>query len=70
MQKNEVLLGQARHLLTAIGGGFVTSGYLTANELGEAVSFILNGEIVSGALLLLAGAAWSFLDKKYNIKRS
>lgn len=45
-----------RHLLTTVGGGFLTSFGLTGGML----------DAVIGAVSTLAGVAWSLYDKKQN----
>jgi len=50
----EVVLGFARHVLTAAGGGLATNGTMTGDELGQGI----------GALLTLAGIAWSIWAKR------
>lgn len=49
----ELVLGVVRHVLTVLGGGLVTQGYLDASELSTGV----------GAVLALIGIAWSIWDK-------
>lgn len=49
-----VVGGFVRHLLTVAGGGFVSSGTLTAADL----------EIAVGAVLAIAGVVWSALEKR------
>lgn len=45
----EKILGIVRHILTIVGGSFVTDGTLTENNLNLGV----------GAILTLAGIIWS-----------
>jgi hypothetical protein len=49
-----VVLGLARHFLTTMGGGLVTSGVLTDGDLQTGI----------GAVLALLGIGLSILDKK------
>lgn len=49
----ETLLGLVRHLLTTAGGTFITKGVITSTVLDQGV----------GALLTLAGVAWSVASK-------
>jgi hypothetical protein len=51
---NEMWLGVARHILTAIGGGFVAKGYLDANSLN----------VVVGAVTSLAAVGLSIWNKR------
>ncbi|MCX8157673.1 MAG: hypothetical protein N3J91_14720 [Verrucomicrobiae bacterium] len=50
----DILLGIARHLLTAVGGVLVSRGWTDPASLETAV----------GALLTLAGFAWSIWHKR------
>lgn len=50
----QIALGQLRHLLTAGAGVMVTSGYLAAEHEQAAIGIVMG----------LAGALWSFIDKK------
>lgn len=49
----KVVLGQVRHGLTAIGGALITAGYLGQGDVDTA----------TGAALVLAGVAWSGVEK-------
>jgi deferrochelatase/peroxidase EfeB len=49
-----LIMGLARHLLTAAGGALVTYGYMDASQ----------GQALSGALLTLVGVGFSVWDKK------
>lgn len=49
----ETLLGIVRHALTTAGGVLITKGVVTATTLDQGV----------GALLTLAGVAWSVASK-------
>lgn len=51
---NAELHGQIRHLLTAIGGAAVTNGWVSDSTW----------QLVSGILVFVIGAVWSFIDKK------
>lgn len=51
---NPMLMGLARHVLTLAGGALVTAGYLDEGSMQTAV----------GALVALAGVAWSAFDKR------
>ena len=58
---NPVLIqALVRHLLTALGGGFLASYGIS----GEAV------EAVAGAVATLAGVAWSVYDKRQDTDKS
>lgn len=48
------LLGVLRHALTTLGGSFVTSGLLSADELQQLV----------GAVLTMVGIGWSVIEKR------
>jgi len=48
-----IILGILRHLLTGLGGAAVTKGYLSADDSTAAI----------GAILTLAGIAWSVWNK-------
>ena len=50
----ETILGLARHILTFGGGLLVTNGYLASGEV----------EVAVGAIVTLAGLAWSAWDKQ------
>lgn len=50
--KDEIL-GIVRHVLTTLGGAFVTAGYLTESELG----------IIVGSITTLIGIGLSIWDK-------
>ena len=47
-------MGIIRHVLTAAGGIAIATGYVTAGEV----------EVIVGAVVTLAGVAWSIWDKK------
>ena len=49
-----MILGIVRHLLTAVGGGLITSGVLGASDLEAAI----------GAIATLAGIAFSIIAKR------
>lgn len=49
----KVVLGQLRHGLTALGGALVTAGYLGQGDSDTAM----------GAVMVLAGVAWSGVEK-------
>jgi hypothetical protein len=51
---NDIWLGVLRHLLTVLGGIFVTRGYVDADAVNAAV----------GAATTLAGVGWSIMDKR------
>jgi hypothetical protein len=53
MDTKKVILGIARHVLTAVGGALITAGVITE-------SMSLDGV---GAILALAGVIWSAIDK-------
>ena len=48
------VLGIVRHALTTAGGGLITAGYLTGNELTDAV----------GAVMVLIGVGLSINNKR------
>lgn len=48
------LLGVLRHALTAVGGGLVTNGSLSGDELTASV----------GAIITLIGIVFSVIDKQ------
>jgi hypothetical protein len=52
--KDTVLNGIVRHILTAAGGALVAKGMIGEGEL----------ELVVGAIITLAGVAWSAIAKK------
>jgi hypothetical protein len=52
--KRDIILGFARHLLTAAGGFLVAKGNFDAADL----------DTIVGAAVTLAGAVWSALDKR------
>ena len=52
------ILGILRHVLTTLGCGLVTNGTLSGGDLETGV----------GALLTVAGIAWSIYDKKRQSK--
>lgn len=49
----EVILGLIRHVLTAGGGVLATKGVVDSETAG----------IIIGALITIAGAIWSVMDK-------
>ena len=51
---SESLWGIVRHILTTVGGALVTSGYVSEAQL----------ETLVGAVVILAGVAWSVIQKK------
>jgi hypothetical protein len=53
------LLGQVRVILTALGGGLVTKGIITADQETAIITGIL------GILSIVAGAVWSWYQHKY-----
>jgi hypothetical protein len=55
MNKEQVL-GIARHILTAVGGVFVSKGTVDGSEL----------EVIVGAVVALAGVIWSVVAKNKN----
>jgi hypothetical protein len=54
----ELVLGFARHLLTFGGGYIAAKGIIDQGMVNEAV----------GAIMTLAGLAWSAADKKKRVK--
>lgn len=50
----EQILGVARHILTAVGGVFVSKGSIGDSEL----------EILVGSVLGIAGVVWSLVAKR------
>jgi len=52
--KDTVLNGIVRHILTAAGGALVAKGMIGEGEL----------ELVVGAIITLAGVAWSAIAKR------
>ena len=50
----DAILGLARHVLTTLGGIFVTKGAIGESDL----------EIAVGAVVALAGVVWSVIDKR------
>ncbi len=50
---NEVR-GIVRHIFTTIGGGFVTAGYISQDDLS----------MVAGGVAVVAGILWSLLSKR------
>lgn len=50
----DIILGLVRHILTAVGGVFVTKGAIETSE----------AEALAGALVVLVGVVWSIVDKK------
>ncbi|MGH1376702.1 MAG: hypothetical protein ACRBCK_10170 [Alphaproteobacteria bacterium] len=53
MIKN-IIFGQIRHLLTSAGGGLITAGYLSVDELSTVV----------GAAMILIGMVFSYFEKR------
>tara|TARA_R110000868_G_scaffold355367_1_gene616862 strand:+ start:126 stop:299 length:174 start_codon:yes stop_codon:yes gene_type:complete len=53
----EMILGVARHVLTALGGVLIAKGVLDAGVV----------EQVIGAVISLAGVAWSIWAKKATV---
>lgn len=51
---NKILVGIVRHIVTAIGGGFVVEGSLSSNDLDLAI----------GAIMTLIGVVSSVLSKR------
>ena len=49
----ELIAGFARHIITTVGGGLVTAGYLDGSDFSTAV----------GAVATLIGVMWSFYQK-------
>lgn len=49
----KIIPGIIRHILTVVGGSFVTEGWLTDNELNSLI----------GAILTLIGVGWSIWQK-------
>ena len=49
-----VILGIVRHLLTGLGGAVVAQGWASEEMVTQGI----------GAIVTLAGLAWSILDKK------
>ncbi len=47
----EQILGIIRHILSGVGSAFVIKGYIDAGSV----------EIVAGAIVAIAGVAWSIL---------
>lgn len=50
----EQILGIARHVLTTLGGGLVSAGLVSADDLNTVV----------GALVVVAGSVWSWYAKR------
>lgn len=48
------LTGIVRHLLTAVGGGLLANGFVTATEI----------ELLAGAVVTIGGVVWSVLAKR------
>jgi len=55
MNKTEALMGMVRHVLTFGGGYLIASGAMDA----------ATWEQIAGALVTLAGAAWSVYQKRH-----
>lgn len=53
----EVILGLIRHVLTAGGGVLATKGVVDSETVG----------VIIGALITIAGAVWSVMDKKAKV---
>jgi hypothetical protein len=49
-----MILGVARHVLTAAGGAIVARGWLDAGQ----------AEVAIGALIALIGVGWSMVEKR------
>lgn len=49
----DIVLGLLRHTLTTFGGAMVAHGYIDAGQV----------EPVIGAMVVIAGAAWSAIEK-------
>jgi hypothetical protein len=56
----EIVAGFARHILTTIGGGVATAGYVDGNDFSIAV----------GALSTLIGVGWSIYQKRSAAKKA
>jgi hypothetical protein len=54
MDKTVIIGSFARHILTTLGGMAVAKGWLDSSQI----------EPVAGALLVLAGVAWSLIQKR------
>lgn len=54
-----LVMGVARHVLTAAGGALATAGYLDASQ----------AQGFAGALLTLVGIAFSVWDKRHRAKQ-
>ena len=54
MDKSLIIGSFARHILTTLGGMAVAKGWLDSSQI----------EPVAGALLVLAGVAWSLIQKR------
>ena len=50
------IAGVIRHVLTALGGGLVTSGGLSGDDMNAAI----------GAITTLVGVVWSVVAKRKN----
>jgi hypothetical protein len=53
----QLLLGQARHFLTALGASFATAGILTNDEVQAAVAALI-------ALISIAFSAWDKFKRR------
>lgn len=51
----DAILGVVRHALTTAGGGLVTAGYLSSDNLTQIV----------GGVIALLGVGWSIYQKKH-----
>ena len=54
MDKSLIIGSFARHILTTLGGMAVAKGWLDSSQI----------EPVAGALLVIAGVAWSLIQKR------
>jgi len=54
VEKTVIIGSFARHILTTLGGMAVAKGWLDSSQI----------EPVAGALLVIAGVAWSLVQKR------
>jgi len=54
MRDRVLLMAIMRHVLTALGGGLVTQGLLSSDELSQGI----------GSVVTLAGILWSVIEKR------
>jgi hypothetical protein len=54
VEKTVIIGSFARHILTTLGGMAVAKGWLDSSQI----------EPVAGAILVLAGVAWSLIQKR------